>query len=172
MNRRDFLMSGLGAAGAAMAPAAFAKPKAGAQAGGAFPPGFYWGAATAAYQVEGAYREDGKGESIWDRFVLAPGKIKNGDTGNVACDSYHRYRDDIALLKAMNLKSYRFSIGWTRIQPDGAGAVNQKGLDYYSRLTDALLEAGIRPLLLGALLFGFLLVGGYGINRVVTALLA
>lgn len=148
MKRREFLISGLGLAGAAIAPVAAAGPKArsAAQAGDAFPPGFNWGAATAAYQVEGAYREDGKGESIWDRFVLAPGKIRNGDTGNVACDSYHRYTDDIALLKAMNLKSYRFSIGWTRIQPDGTGPVNQKGLDYYSRLTDALLDAGIRPM--------------------------
>ena len=146
MNRRELLMSGLGMAGAALAPGAMARPKAIPQGEGAFPPGFYWGAATAAYQVEGAYREDGKGESIWDRFVLAPGKIKNGDTGNVACDSYHRYMDDIALLKAMNLKSYRFSIGWTRIQPDGMGPVNQRGLDYYSRLTDALLAAGIRPM--------------------------
>ncbi|MGZ3306084.1 MAG: GH1 family beta-glucosidase, partial [Asticcacaulis sp.] len=111
-----------------------------------FPKGFHWGAATAAYQVEGAYNEDGKGESVWDRFVLAPGKIKNGDTGNVACDSYHKYPQDIALLKAMNLTSYRFSTAWTRIQPDGLGAVNPKGLDYYSRLTDALLEAGIRPM--------------------------
>ena len=112
----------------------------------AFPKGFLWGAATAAYQVEGAWNEDGKGESIWDRFSHTAGNIKNGATGDVACDSYHRYREDIALLKQLNLKSYRFSIAWTRIQPSGRGAANSRGLDYYKRLTDAVLEAGIRPL--------------------------
>ncbi len=147
IDRRMVLMSGLALAGSALLPrSARAAARSGALRPGEFPPGFLWGAATAAYQVEGGYDEDGKGESIWDRFVRAPGKIKNGDTGNVACDSYHRYRDDIALLRAMNLKSYRFSIGWTRIQPDGTGAGNARGLDYYDRLTDALLEAGIRPL--------------------------
>ena len=148
MNRRELLASGLGFLGAALTPLqADAKSRpAPADPAGAFPPGFFWGAATAAYQVEGAYNEDGKGESIWDRFVLAPGKIKNGDTGDVACDSYHKYPQDIALLKALNLKSYRFSMAWTRIQPDGIGPANQKGLDYYSRLTDAILEAGIRPM--------------------------
>jgi beta-glucosidase len=112
----------------------------------AFPKGFLWGAATAAYQVEGAWNEDGKGESIWDRFSHTAGNIKNGANGDVACDSYHRYREDIALLKQLNLKSYRFSIAWTRIQPSGRGAANSRGLDYYKRLTDAVLEAGIRPL--------------------------
>jgi beta-glucosidase len=112
----------------------------------AFPKNFFWGAATAAYQIEGRWNEDGKGESIWDHFSHTPGKIKNGDTGDVACDSYHRWRDDIALLKAMNLNSYRFSISWPRIQPSGSGAGNSKGIDYYSRLVDALLEARIRPL--------------------------
>jgi beta-glucosidase len=110
-----------------------------------FPQDFHWGAATAAYQIEGAWKEDGKGESIWDRFTHTAGKIKNGDTGDVACDSYHRWRDDIALLRAMNLSSYRFSISWPRIQPAGSGAANSKGVDYYSRLVDALLEARIRP---------------------------
>jgi beta-glucosidase len=110
-----------------------------------FPSNFFWGAATAAYQIEGAWKEDGKGESIWDRFSHTPGKIKNGDTGDVACDSYHRWREDIALLRAMNLTSYRFSISWPRIQPNGAGAANSKGVAYYSRLVDALLEARIRP---------------------------
>jgi beta-glucosidase len=147
MDRREMLKSGAAAAGVALLPQlALAADAAGKLKPGEFPPGFLWGAATAAYQVEGAYNEDGKGESVWDRFVLAPGKIKNGDTGNVACDSYHRYRDDIALLRAMNLKSYRFSIAWTRIQPNGTGAANARGLAYYDRLTDALLEAGIRPL--------------------------
>jgi beta-glucosidase len=112
----------------------------------AFPKNFFWGAATAAYQIEGARNEDGKGESIWDRFVRIPGKIKNGDTGDVACDSYHRWREDIALLQAMNLNSYRFSISWPRIQPNGTSSPNAKGVDYYSHLIDALLELHIRPL--------------------------
>ena len=110
-----------------------------------FPRNFFWGTATAAYQIEGAWKEDGKGESIWDRFAHTPGKIKNGDTGDVACDSYHRWREDIALMRAMNLNSYRFSISWPRIQPSGSGPANSKGIDYYSRLVDALLEARIRP---------------------------
>ena len=92
-----------------------------------FPRNFFWGAATAAYQIEGAWNEDGKGESIWDRFAHTPGKIKNGDTGDIACDSYHRWREDIALMRAMNLNSYRFSISWPRIQPAGSGAANSKG---------------------------------------------
>jgi beta-glucosidase len=111
----------------------------------AFPKDFFWGAATAAYQIEGAWQEDGKGESIWDRFSHTPGKIKNGDTGDLACDSYHRWRQDIALARALNLNSYRFSISWPRIQPSGSGPANSKGIDYYSRLVDALLEARIRP---------------------------
>jgi beta-glucosidase len=111
-----------------------------------FPKDFLWGTATAAYQVEGAWNEDGKGESIWDRFAHTPGRIKGATTGDVACDQYHRYPQDIALLKRLNQKSYRFSVAWPRIQPTGSGAPNQKGLDHYSRLTDALLEAGIRPL--------------------------
>jgi len=110
-----------------------------------FPRNFFWGTATAAYQIEGGWNEDGKGESIWDRFSHTPGKIKNGDTGDVACDSYHRWREDIALARAMNLNSYRFSISWPRIQPSGSGPVNSKGIDYYSRIVDALLEARIRP---------------------------
>jgi beta-glucosidase len=110
-----------------------------------FPRSFYWGTATAAYQIEGAWKEDGKGESIWDRFSHTLGKIKNGDTGDVACDSYHRWREDIALMRAMNLNSYRFSISWPRIQPAGSGTANSKGIDYYSRFIDALLEARIRP---------------------------
>jgi len=111
-----------------------------------FPKGFFWGTATASYQIEGAWKEDGKGESIWDRFAHTPGKIKNGDTGDVACDSYHRWQEDIALIRAMNLNSYRFSISWPRVQPSGSGTVNSNGVDYYSRLVDGLLEARIRPL--------------------------
>ncbi len=110
-----------------------------------FPRNFFWGTATAAYQIEGAWNEDGKGESIWDRFAHTPGKIRNGDTGDVACDSYHRWREDIALMRAMNLNSYRFSISWPRVQPAGSGPANSKGIDYYRRLVDALLEARIRP---------------------------
>jgi beta-glucosidase len=111
-----------------------------------FPDGFWWGAATAAYQIEGAWNENGKGESIWDRFSHTPGKIKNGDTGDVACDHYHRWREDIALMRELNLNSYRFSISWPRIQPSGSGPSNAKGLDFYGHLVDALLEAKIRPL--------------------------
>jgi beta-glucosidase len=110
-----------------------------------FPSGFLWGSATAAYQIEGAVMEDGRGESIWDHFAHTHGKVKNDDNGDVACDSYHRYMDDIALMREMNLKTYRFSIAWPRIQPDGRGPVNDKGLDHYKRVIDALLEAGIRP---------------------------
>ncbi len=111
----------------------------------AFPPGFRWGAATASYQIEGAADADGKGESIWDRFSHTPGRVKNGDTGDRACDSYRRWPEDVALLRAMNLDSYRFSIAWPRIQPEGRGAPLQAGLDHYRRCADQLLEAGIRP---------------------------
>jgi beta-glucosidase len=110
-----------------------------------FPDGFHWGTATASYQIEGAWQEDGKGESIWDRFAHAPGKIKLGHNGDVACDSYHRWREDIALMREMHLDSYRFSLAWPRLQPSGSGAVNPKAIDHYGRLIDALLDAGIRP---------------------------
>ncbi len=110
-----------------------------------FPAEFVFGTATASYQVEGAVREDGRGESIWDRFSHTPGKVRDGHTGDVACDHYHRFREDIGLMKELGVTAYRFSIAWPRIVPDGDGAVNQKGLDWYARLVDALLEAGIRP---------------------------
>jgi beta-glucosidase len=110
-----------------------------------FPSGFIWGMASAAYQVEGAWNADGKGESNWDRFSHTVGKIKGAATADIACDQYHRYKEDVAILKRLNQKSYRFSTSWSRIQPDGSGPVNQKGIDYYSRLVDTLLEAGIRP---------------------------
>jgi beta-glucosidase len=110
-----------------------------------FPDGFLWGLATASYQVEGAWNEDGKGESIWDRWTHTVGKIRGAGTGDVACDHYHLYPQDIALMKQLNQKSYRFSISWARIQPTGRGALNQKGIDHYKRVMDALLEAGIRP---------------------------
>lgn len=110
-----------------------------------FPAGFLWGSATASYQIEGAVNEDGRSESIWDRFSHTPGKVLNGDTGDVACDHYHRWRDDVALMKSLGLKAYRFSVAWPRILPNGAGEVNQKGLDFYSALVDELLAAGITP---------------------------
>ena len=107
---------------------------------------FLWGAATCAYQIEGAVKEDGRGESIWDVFSHTPGKILNGDNGDVACDHYHRWQEDIQLMKSLSLQSYRFSIAWPRILPEGRGRINQPGLDFYSRLIDGLLEAGIQPL--------------------------
>jgi len=111
----------------------------------AFPQDFVWGAATAAYQIEGAVKEDGRGVSIWDTFSHTPGNIANGDTGDVACDHYHRWPKDIALMRELNLSAYRFSVAWSRILPQGRGEVNPKGLEFYSRLVDALLEAGITP---------------------------
>jgi beta-glucosidase len=117
-----------------------------ALAGITFPDGFVWGAATASYQIEGAVREDGRGPSIWDTFSRTPGKVFAGHTGDIACDHYHRYVDDVALMADLGLASYRFSIAWPRIQPDGTGPVNVKGLDFYDRLTDELLGKGIDPL--------------------------
>ena len=110
-----------------------------------FPKDFLWGAATSSYQIEGAWDEDGKGESIWDRFCRTPGTVREGDTGDVACDHYHRWREDVQLMKELGLQAYRFSIAWPRILPQGRGRVNQAGLDFYSRLVDGLLEAGIQP---------------------------
>jgi beta-glucosidase len=111
----------------------------------AFPPGFTWGAATSSFQIEGAGREDGKGESIWDRFCATPGKIADDSDGMVAVDHYHRYRDDVALMADLGLRAYRFSLSWPRIVPGGTGEVNPAGLDFYDRLIDELLEAGITP---------------------------
>jgi beta-glucosidase len=110
-----------------------------------FPDGFYWGVATSSYQIEGAWDEDGKGVSIWDTFAHTPGKIQNGDTGDVANDHYHRYEEDVALMKDIGANAYRFSIAWPRIFPEGTGEPNQKGVDFYRRLVDALLEAGVEP---------------------------
>jgi beta-glucosidase len=112
-----------------------------------FPEGFVWGAATASYQIEGAWNEDGKGESIWDLFCHTEGKIENADTGDVACDHYHRWADDLKLIKELGLQAYRFSVAWPRIFPSGRGAINQAGLDFYSSLVDGLLEANIKPYL-------------------------
>ena len=110
-----------------------------------FPPGFVFGAATAAYQIEGAPDADGKGESIWDRFCKVPGVIADASSGDIACDHYHRWRDDIAVLNAMGLSAYRFSFAWTRLIPDGKGAINDNGIAFYDRLIDDLLSAGIEP---------------------------
>jgi beta-glucosidase len=151
-NRREFLTSALGAAASfSILPpghrvvASLFEPQI-RFAPFDFPPEFIFGAATAAYQIEGAWNEDGKGESIWDRFSHTTGKVKGAATGDVACDSYHRYKEDVDLLKKLNLKSYRFSVSWPRIQADGTGKPNAKGLDYYKRVADALLEAKIRPM--------------------------
>ena len=111
-----------------------------------FPDDFSWGVATAAYQIEGAAHEDGRGPSVWDVFAKKPGAVFEGHTGDVACDHYHRYREDIALMKALGVGAYRFSISWPRVLPDGVGAMNQRGVDFYSRLVDELLEHGIDPL--------------------------
>ncbi len=108
-----------------------------------FPEGFLWGAATAAYQVEGAWNEDGKGESIWDRYAHQPFKTAHGETGDVACDHYYRMPKDVALMKKLGLKAYRFSISWPRVLPEGRGKLNRKGLGFYDRLVDKLMEAGI-----------------------------
>lgn len=110
-----------------------------------FPKEFVWGVATASYQIEGAVHEDGRSESIWDRFSRTPGKVLNGDTGDVACDHYHRYKEDVALIKQLGVDSYRFSLAWPRILPEGKGKANQNGLDFYKRLIAELLEQGIAP---------------------------
>ncbi len=110
-----------------------------------FPSDFLWGAATSSYQIEGATAADGRGPSIWDTFCREPGRIENGETGDVACDHYHRYAEDVALMGRLGLRGYRFSIAWPRILPTGRGPVNQAGIDFYSRLVDALLQRGIEP---------------------------
>jgi beta-glucosidase len=154
MNRREFVRASVAAGGGALVGRSRSAEGWGEQrpavaeteiAGARFPKDFLWGMATASYQVEGAWDEDGKGESIWDRFAHTVGKVKGAATGDVACDEYHHYPEDIAILKRLNQRSYRFSISWPRIQPHGVGAANQKGVDHYSRLVDAALEAGLRP---------------------------
>ena len=110
-----------------------------------FPQDFVWGTATSSYQIEGALHEDGRSESIWDRFAARPGAVSDGSSGDIACDHYHRFRDDVALMAELGITAYRFSIAWPRILPNGRGEVLHKGLDFYSDLVDALLEKGIRP---------------------------
>ncbi|MCP4754803.1 MAG: beta-glucosidase [Proteobacteria bacterium] len=112
-----------------------------------FPEGFKWGTATAAYQIEGAWQEDGRGPSVWDTLCHTPGIIMNGDTGDVAIDHYHKYKEDVALLKKMGMQTYRFSISWPRILPDGVGRINPKGIDFYNNLIDELIRADIEPLI-------------------------
>jgi beta-glucosidase len=110
-----------------------------------FPHDFIWGAATASYQIEGAAHEDGRGESVWDRFCATPGKVRNGESGDIACDFYHRYRDDVALMRELGLDAFRFSIAWPRVLPTGRGPINEAGLDFYDRLVDELLAHEIEP---------------------------
>jgi len=110
-----------------------------------FPKPFLWGAATAAYQIEGAATDDGRGPSIWDEFLRTPGNSQNGDTGDVACDHYHRFEQDLDLMRGLNLRAYRFSVSWSRVLPSGRGTVNSRGLDFYDRLVDGLLQRGIQP---------------------------
>ncbi len=156
ISRRDFTkIAALAPLGAVTAGCARTEPDAGtgpatgplarAAAGREFPAGFHWGTATAAYQIEGAWNEDGKGASIWDTYAHTPGKIANGDTGDVANDHYHRYREDVKLMKDLGATAYRFSVSWPRIFPDGTGQPNPRGIDFYSRLVDELKAAGIEP---------------------------
>ena len=148
--RRQLAMVGASALGtsAAAAPSG-ARPgdaaAAGREASRAFPAGFRWGTATAAYQIEGAVIEDGRGPSIWDTFTHTPGKIRNDANGDIADDHYHRYREDVQSIKALAATAYRFSISWPRIFPQGVGAPNPKGLEFYDRLLDSLVANGIAP---------------------------
>jgi beta-glucosidase len=143
MNRREFVLA---TASAAIAPLAMAwsKPPA-SPALPPFPAHFLWGVSASAYQIEGAVSEDGRGRSIWDTFCHEKGHIANNDNADIACDHYHRYREDVNLIRQLGVGSYRFSIAWPRIQPNGRGAPNPKGLDFYSRLIDELLAKGIQP---------------------------
>jgi beta-glucosidase len=148
ISRRTFTqLAGLGALSTALPHVAGAEPEAQALAPTrrTFPQGFRWGTATASYQVEGAVNEDGRGSSIWDTFSHTPGKTVNGATGDVADDHYHRYKQDVQLMKALGVTVYRFSIAWPRVFPQGSGSPNPKGLDFYNRLVDELLANGITP---------------------------
>ncbi len=152
-SRRSFVALTASAAGTLLAARAAGETAATAQSGtplspsrvGGFPKDFRWGVATAAYQIEGAAAEDGRKPSVWDTFSHAPGHTQNGDTGDVACDHYHRFEEDVKLMAELGVKHYRFGISWSRVIPDGRGAVNEKGIDFYQRLTDALLKNGITP---------------------------
>ena len=146
-SRRQFgKLAGLSALGmAAAANSAESQPAVDRHAAASFPKDFLWGTATSAYQIEGAVNEDGRGRSIWDTFAHTPGKIEDHTTADRANDHYHRYRQDVGLIKALGVKAYRFSIAWPRVFPDGTGAPNPKGLDFYNRLIDELLAKGIEP---------------------------
>ncbi len=111
-----------------------------------FPAGFLWGAATSSYQIEGSPLADGAGASIWHRFAHAPGKIADGSSGDVACDHYRRFAEDVRLMRELGIQAYRFSVSWSRVLPDGTGRVNRAGIDFYSRLVDTLLEHNIQPM--------------------------
>ncbi|MBV9749578.1 MAG: beta-glucosidase [Acetobacteraceae bacterium] len=146
MDRRELIRAGFSAGAALTAGAARTGMAAAVRPQDmAFPKDFVWGCATASYQIEGAAREDGRGQTNWDVFSHTPGKVVNGDTGDVACDSYHRYAEDRALLQNLGVGAYRMSIAWSRIFPDGRGKPNRKGVDYYNRVIDGLLAAGITP---------------------------
>lgn len=149
-SRRQFAkLAGLAAFGMAASPASAAtnkrKPAADPHAPASFPKGFAWGTATSSYQIEGAVNEDGRGRSIWDTFTHTPGKIEDNSNGDHANDHYHRYKEDVRLIRDLGVKHYRFSIAWPRVFPDGTGAPNPKGLDFYNRLIDELLANGIEP---------------------------
>ena len=139
--RRGLLAAAVGL----FASAKFLRPTTTAANDGGFPADFVWGASTSSYQIEGAVDEDGRGKSIWDVFSHTPGRVKNGDTGDIACDHYHRWREDIDLLPGGNFAAYRFSTAWPRILPSGGGAVEQRGLDFYERLVDGLIAKGVAP---------------------------
>lgn len=138
LTRRTWM---IGAGAAALAATAYGS----AHTTAGFPDGFRWGTATSAYQVEGATREDGRGPSIWDTFAAEPGRVRDGSTGETSVDHYHRYKEDVALMKWIGARTYRFSVAWPRIFPEGRGKANPKGLDFYDRLVDELLAAGIEP---------------------------
>lgn len=135
----------LAAAAGLLASKAVMRPDNAAADDAMFPPDFVWGASTSSYQIEGAVNEDGRGKSIWDVFSHTPGRVKNGDTGDIACDHYHRWREDIDLLSRGNFSAYRFSTAWPRIVPAGTGAIEPRGLDFYERLVDALMANGLTP---------------------------
>src|SRR3984885_13392676 len=149
-SRRQFAhLAGFSALAMATVPAKSAddgaKPATDRHAAANFPEGFLWGTATSAYQIEGAVHEDGRGPSIWDTFTRVPGKIADHSNADRANDHYHRYKEDVGLIKALGAKAYRFSIAWPRVFPQGDGAPNPKGLDFYDRLVDELLKNGIEP---------------------------
>lgn len=145
MRRRVFLKAAMAAGASMTMQGGFAGTAPAQPAAVSFPEGFLWGCSTSAYQIEGAAAVDGRGPSIWDTFSHTPGKVIGGDTGDVACDHYHRYLEDVELMARAGMRTYRFSVSWPRILPQGSGPVNAKGLDFYERLVDSLLARGIEP---------------------------